>query len=130
MKTETFAGNGSICTEVVLERLNGDRALMAKLAGFFLEDAPRLVETLRADIESGSAPRIAGSAHSLGGLASTFEAKSFTRLTTAIERNCRQGDTSEMTELMQQLDAEFLWLIADLREFVASPIASDGEPIR
>ena len=119
-----------IDTEIALQRLNGDRAMLESLASFFLEDAPKLVEALHSSIQSGSLSQIVRSAHSLSGLASTFEATTVTRLTSEIERKGRQGDTSGLAELMLQLDAEFASLTAALQELISTSAECDGMPVR
>ena len=129
MEMQTITRPGTIDTEIALQRLNGDRALLASLASFFLEDAPQLVTALHDSIDTNSLPQVVRTAHSLCGLASTFEAKSVTNLTAEIERQARQGETSELAELMHQLDAEFASLIVELQVLVATPGESGLTPV-
>jgi len=115
------AGDSVINTEIALQRLNGNRSLLSALAGFFLEDAPQLVCQLQAGIEAGSVEQTVRSAHSLRGLASSFEAIPVMKLTSEIERLGRSGDFSRLKDLINDLDAEMSRLTVELQR-----IAADG----
>ena len=130
MESRAVVQRGEIDVEIVLQRLNGDRALFASLAAFFLEDSPTLVAALHEGIESHSLPQVIITAHSLSGLASTFEAKSFTRLAAEIECLGRQGDFPRLKGLMHQLDAEFASLTAELQRLVTMPSETEHAPVR
>lgn len=102
----------TINTAVALERLNGDTGLLKALAGFFLEDAPQLLEQLHEGVRTHSLPEIVNNAHRLRGLASSFEALAFVELSAKIEKLGPTMDASQLRALAQQLDAEFTRLIA------------------
>lgn len=105
----------SINTEIALQRLNGNKALLATLAGFFLEDAPQLLEQLHEGLRSNSLQQVTQSAHRLRGLASSFEAGPVMQLTAEIESLRGSDGPSRINELATELDAEFARLIETLQ---------------
>lgn len=104
-----------INTEVALRRLGGDTKLFATLAGFFLQDAPTLMQQLHDARRMGTVELIFQSAHSLKGLASTFEALPFVELAVEIESLARAGDLLAIDALMSPLDFEFSRLMTNLQ---------------
>lgn len=109
-----------INVDVALKRLNGDRTLLAAMAGFFFEDGPQLLVQLRESLKSNSFPSAVRAAHSLRGLASSFEATPVMELASEIERLGRAGDFSRIHDLADRLEAEVTRLTAALRTFTAT----------
>lgn len=103
--------------EIALRRLGGDEALLRTLVGFFLEDAPTLVDQLHEAIEAGDWGSVALKAHSLKGLSSTFEAIPFMQVAATMEAQASTADQNQLAETGQQLQMEFDRLIADLKSF-------------
>ena len=121
METQTTPVYTAVNTEIALQRLNGNEALLASLTSFFLEDAPQLLEHLHEGLRTDSLPQVVISAHSLRGLASTFEAIPVMQLAAEIESLGRKGDCTRLKELAGQLDAEFVRLMVALRAINSSP---------
>ncbi len=108
-----------INTEIALQRMNGNTALLTAMARLFLEDAPQLVERLDDGLRTNALEQVVLSAHSLRGLAATFEATPVVTLALEIENLGRAGDTSRLKELGAQLDIEFARLLAALQSLSA-----------
>ncbi len=105
--------------EVALQRLGGDAKLFATLAGFFLQDAPALLQQLHDAHHRGAVELVFQSAHSLKGLSATFEAVPFLRAVGEIESLTRTGDSSGLDRLISNLDYEFDRLVANLQDSAA-----------
>jgi two-component system, sensor histidine kinase and response regulator len=103
-------------TAIALQRLNGNTALLATLAGFFLEDAPQLLEDLHEGLRKNSPRQITQSAHRLRGLASSFEASRVMELTSEIENLSGSDAAAHLEELVLQLDEEFARLMESLQK--------------
>ncbi len=101
--------------DVALGRLNNDRSLLIAMAGFFLEDAPQLFEKIRAGTNKTPLNDIVRSAHSIRGLASSFEALPVMQVSGEIEQVMRTADHSQLDHLTAKLDAELARLYSALR---------------
>ena len=75
-----------------LERLGGDRALLAELAGLFLEEGPRLMAEVEDALERGDAHASQNAAHQLKGLLSQFCAEQPRVAAWEVELASRQAD--------------------------------------
>ncbi|MEK6259957.1 MAG: Hpt domain-containing protein [Planctomycetota bacterium] len=106
-------------TEVALRRLGGDTKLFATLARFFLQDAPGLMQQLHDAHRTGAVEVVFQSAHSLKGLAATFEALPFVELAAEVESLARAGDLSVVEGLISPLDFEFRRLVTELQNSAA-----------
>lgn len=104
-----------INASVALRRLGGDQKLFATLASFFLQDAPPLMQQLHDAHRTGVVTVVGQSAHSLKGLAATFEALPFVELAAEIESLARAGDLSVIDGLISPLDYEFSRLVTNLQ---------------
>lgn len=109
---------GIINREVALKRLNGDQDLLIKLAGFFLEDAPLLHQQLCDASKANDFESIVHRAHSLKGLAATFEAIPFQKLVAEIESLGRIRAISALDQKMELVNVEFQRLTSELLEMV------------
>jgi two-component system sensor histidine kinase/response regulator len=109
-----------INVDVALKRLNGDRTLLKAMAGFFLEDGPQLLVQLREGVTSSSFPSAIRAAHSLRGLASSFEATPVMELAGEIERLGRAGDVAQIHDLVGRLEVEVTRLTEALRGLTAT----------
>jgi two-component system, sensor histidine kinase and response regulator len=103
--------------DVALRRLGGDAQLLATVAGFFLQDAEMLMRELHAAHRAAAFETIVHKAHSLKGLASTFEAIPFIETAYAIESVARVQDGSRLDVMIPRLDHEYHRLIAHLHSF-------------
>jgi HPt (histidine-containing phosphotransfer) domain-containing protein len=89
--------------ESTLQRLGGDRALLACLANVFTEDAPQLVERLAEAVKSMRGDQIRAAAHALRGLAANFGAPSLTYTLRELEELGARDDTSRAKELLEEV---------------------------
>ena len=100
---------------MALRRLGGDTKLFDTLAGFFLQDAPALMQQLHDAHRSGAVELVFQSAHSLKGLAATFDALPFVEIADEIESLARAGNLSAIDGLISSLDYEFNRLVTNLQ---------------
>ena len=101
--------------EMALRRLGGDTKLFDTLAGFFQQDAPALMQQLHEAHRTGAVELVFQSAHSLKGLAATFDALPFVEIAAEIESLTRAGNLSASDGLIPSLDYEFSRLVMDLQ---------------
>lgn len=104
--------------EVALKRLGGNEQLLASLVGFFLEDAPVLMGQLTEAIDAGDTKKAAHRAHSLKGLAATFEALPFQLLAAEIEALASGGNLPQLAPGIQKLHFEYDRLTTELRSLL------------
>jgi CheY-like chemotaxis protein/HPt (histidine-containing phosphotransfer) domain-containing protein len=64
----------AIDERALLERLNGDRALLGELIGVFENDCPRMLDAVRQAVEAGDAAALQAAAHKLKGSVANFSA--------------------------------------------------------
>lgn len=81
--------------EGALNRLGGDQELLSELVGFFLEDAPVLLDQIRDGFQNGSARLVERGAHSLKGLAANFGADSARDAAFRVEQLSRDAAAAE-----------------------------------
>ena len=98
-----------------LRRLGGDTKLFDTLAGFFLQDAPTFMQQLHDAHRTGAVDLVTHSAHSLKGLAATFDALPFVEIVAEIESLARAGNLSAVDGLITPLDYEFSRLMTNLQ---------------
>ena len=106
--------------ETSLRRLGGDEHLLAKLAAFFLEDAPEVMRQLGDAHLSGDCKVVAHRAHSLKGLSATFEAITFQKLADEIESLAVAGEDLQINHRIIELKTEYDRLVAQLQLLVHS----------
>jgi HPt (histidine-containing phosphotransfer) domain-containing protein len=91
-----------------LERADGDRVLLARLAQLFLSKIPRHLQILEQAKESGDALRFEKEAHNLRGSANIFSAFRVLQLAVALERlghnQCWEGAEELLSSLRRELD--------------------------
>lgn len=104
--------------EIALRRLNGDHSLLVKMAVFFQEDAPPLMARLRDGATSNNRETLTQVAHSLRGLAGTFEATQVSKLTLEIEQGAATLDNARLSELVATLESEFARLMEEIQTLV------------
>ena len=113
---------------VALRRLNGKEALLAGMAGLFLEDAPQVLEQLQVAIQTNSSAQIVRYAHNLRGLAAPFEATPVMDLTSQIERCGSGGSTTPLEGLIRELNSEMQRLSDALTELRSRSDAQRRSP--
>jgi two-component system sensor histidine kinase/response regulator len=98
-------------------RLGNDVSLFEEFIGFYREDYPRLLETLRAAVKDKNAEAIHHAAHSLKGLVASLGATQVVHAASALERMGRARDLSEVDAAFRKLEAEIGHLNDDLASF-------------
>jgi HPt (histidine-containing phosphotransfer) domain-containing protein len=99
-----------------LERLGGDQSLLRDMAGFFIEDAPLLVDQVREAAGRGDRLGIASAAHSLKGLAATFDAAPLLEVTRRVEEQATRSDPCDFVPVVAALDEQTGRLIQFLKQ--------------
>jgi len=112
--------------EIALKRLAGNEVLLAKLAEFFLEDAPLVMKQLQDAYDCGDLTLVAHKAHGLKGLSATFEAISVCNLTREIELASRSDERSQLAQKIPLLWTELQRLILYLEQVVAQSASGGG----
>lgn len=102
-----------------LSRLDGDSALLAELARLFMQEGPKLLESLKTAIAERDSRGVEIQAHTLKGSISTFGPSHVHHLAFALEQKGRAGDLTGVDELFDQLHKFFDIFMGDL-ESVAS----------
>ena len=103
-----------------LRRLDGDENLLKDMAGFFIEDAPELLQRLKQAIDRGEAQVVQRSAHSVKGLAANFNADRAVEAAFELEQIGESGDLSRAANVYQRLEREVERVVQALREFAQS----------
>ncbi len=86
-----------------LDRVGGDRELLAELAGLFLDEYPRLLSASNAGIENADLPAAAAAAHQLKGLLAQFGSEQGRQLALALESAAKTGGTADASAALDQL---------------------------
>ena len=92
--------------ELSLTRMGGDRELLATAAEAFLETAPATLQSLQAALRDGDVAAAMLQAHSMKGMASTFDAVALTAESLRQEMLARDGDISGAREAMPEFERE------------------------
>lgn len=86
-----------------LDRVGGDRELLAELAGLFLDEYPRLLSISNAGIENNDLPAAAAAAHQFKGLLAQFGSTQGRQLALALESAAKTGDAVASSEALDHL---------------------------
>jgi PAS domain S-box-containing protein len=103
----------------LLRRLNDDSDLFRELIHLFQEDCPRMLETLRAALESGNAESVEHAAHQLKGSVSNFSAVDVVQAAQNLELLGRHGDLREAGDAYHALERTLDGFRASLDEWLA-----------
>jgi signal transduction histidine kinase/CheY-like chemotaxis protein/HPt (histidine-containing phosphotransfer) domain-containing protein len=87
--------------ERLLERVAGDRQLLAEISRLFVDDAPAYLERIRQAIDCGNGEELRRAAHALKGAAANFEATAVVDAARTLEEMGHRGTLA---------DGEALWL--------------------
>ena len=90
-----------------LARFGGDRRLFRDIIGFFLEDAPPLMDELHEAVRQADALRARSAAHALKGLSAGCGGVRAAQAAQRVEHAGASGDLEEIDVLMETLDREF-----------------------
>ncbi|HPT27348.1 MAG TPA: PAS domain S-box protein [Bryobacteraceae bacterium] len=100
-----------------LDRVGGDRELLAELAGLFLDEGPRLLSEVTAGVENNNLAASAGAAHQIKGLLAQFGSEQGRLLALAVETAAKSGQcdaaraaSAELSGHLDQLHETFVRL--------------------
>jgi HPt (histidine-containing phosphotransfer) domain-containing protein len=101
-----------------LQRVDGDRDLLAEIAAIFLADAPAMLGDLAAAVASRDATALSRAAHRLKGSILTFSAPEAASAAVVLETSGRTGDLSRVEEDLAALAAAMKRLEIGLGELI------------
>jgi len=99
----------------LLERVGGDRALLAEISQLFIDGAPDYLNRISRALEARDATALRQAAHGLKGAAANFEAHDVVEGARALEDAGRTGDLTGTDDLWRTLSSDMDRLIAELR---------------
>ena len=102
-----------------LLRVNGNHELLRELIIKFGENYADTVSKLREMADSGATINVGQLAHTLKGLAGNLEAKDLFAASNNLEQACRQGDVSEIAELIRQVEVQMIPALATAKALAA-----------
>ena len=97
-----------------LARLDNDAKLFRDMVRFFQEDSPQLMRQIRESLKAGNTHLAERAAHSLSGLAATFDAHATIRAAQYVENLVRSGSLTDAADAVETLDREVARLIRAL----------------
>jgi HPt (histidine-containing phosphotransfer) domain-containing protein len=97
-----------------MERLEGDQELLGELVELFLADSPRLLEEIRAAVESQDADQLMRAAHTLKGSVSNFCAPLAVEAAQKLEAQGRAGNLASAPQCLARLEQVMERLTAEL----------------
>jgi CheY-like chemotaxis protein len=112
-KTEAPTGN-VVDMKAIMNRLDGDEALVKELAKLFLGDCPRLMSDVKDALAREDSGALEASAHALKGAAANFGAELAVRVAFALETIGREGNLSRANETYQALELQIQRLCSQL----------------
>jgi HPt (histidine-containing phosphotransfer) domain-containing protein len=101
-----------------LDRVDGDRGLLAEIAGIFLADIPAMLEGVTTAHAAGDATALSRAAHRIKGSVLTFAAGPASEVALALEQMGRTGEIAEADTLVPLLKTELDRLSTSLQSLV------------
>jgi PAS domain S-box-containing protein len=120
--TDSGGVPGFDATEI-LDRVQGDAALLAELVALLQAEAPRLLEDIGLAIGRGDARAVERAAHRLRGSVSSFGAPEATEAAMTLETMARSGDLETAPASRDRLDRAVSRLIGNLAD-LCEPVSS------
>lgn len=100
--------------EGALDRLGGDRALLAELAGLFCQEGPRLLKEAETALAAGDAAAVQNAAHQLKGLLAQFCAAEAREAAWQLELDARRADLAAAAPRLEALRRRLAEVLPDL----------------
>jgi len=107
----------------VMERLEGDRALLDELLDLFLEDCPPKLEGLHQAVDRKDMETVHGLGHAVKGAAANLSLGPIREAAYRIECAGKEGRVADARKAIEDLEAEF----ERLKKYLSSRTASAGE---
>ena len=114
------AGEPALDTVDLLERLNGDRALLVELVEIFKTESPRVLEEIRQLVFTSNAPQLERAAHTLRGTVMAFGAGRAARAAQKVESLARSGALAGVEHHVRSLEREIDHLTVALDRLIES----------
>jgi two-component system sensor histidine kinase/response regulator len=106
-----------------LERVEGDRELLAEMIGLFLEECPDLVAEMRSALTAQDAAALHHAAHTLKGSVGNFSARRAFAAALTLEKLGRAGDLAAAPAAFAALEQELERLQPILASFTVDGVA-------
>jgi CheY-like chemotaxis protein len=104
----------SVLTQELLERIDGDRVLLAELLELFRTDYPGQIRTARKAVKEGDAARLQKVGHNLRGALANLAAPIASGIAGELEATGRTGDLASAGTRVTELEAELSRVIEAL----------------
>jgi CheY-like chemotaxis protein len=103
----------------LLARVGGSPKVLQEVIGLFLEDCPRLIDTIQQALDRGDAQAVYRAAHTLKGSAGNFDAQDTVAIAQRLEARAREGDLAACVKIFAALQSEVNVLLNVLANEVA-----------
>lgn len=107
MRIDTLSLAEILDVDGTLARFGGDRKLFEDIMGFFVEDAPPLLDELRSAVTAEDSTSIRAKAHALKGLAAGCGGIRAAQAAQRVENAGVDSDLENIDSLMESLEVEF-----------------------
>ena len=98
-------------SSALLERVGGSEAVLKEVIGLFLEDCPKLLDTIRAGLAAGDCEATYRAAHTLKGSVGNFDAHEAVELAQRLEARAREGNLETSKSTFEALEKEVTALL-------------------
>lgn len=102
--------------EAALRRMGGDRELLGMLVSMFLEDAPRLVQSIETSVSGAQWAEVHQAAHCLRGLAANLDATGVIQAAGQLEEQTADGPPAQPQTALESLQVAVQRVLAELRQ--------------
>lgn len=96
---------------LLLELLDGDVEAAREILNDFLEEAPRLIASVREAVEAGDSALARRQAHTLKGASANTGANALRSIATRVERLAAEGNIHQVSDLTRDLERAFACLV-------------------
>jgi HPt (histidine-containing phosphotransfer) domain-containing protein len=93
-------------SDSLLERVGGSHEMLEEIIGLFLEDSPKLIESIRSALADGDTNAVYRAAHTLKGSAGNFDAHTAVALAQRLEARAREGNLDLAKSVFASLETE------------------------
>ena len=104
-------------SNTMLERMGGDTDLLGEVIELFMEDSPRMLESIREAVSSENAGEVERAAHSLKGALLNMSADAAASIALQLEKMGREKALVDTAALVIDLEKEMVRLQAELDSF-------------
>jgi two-component system, sensor histidine kinase and response regulator len=109
--------SGLVNWPAALKTMNGDVDILKIVVGAVLDEAPALLHTLQAALDTADHEAVRQAAHAIGGTMRPFEAEAVIKLASALEEKGRTGDLSGATNVLRELHIRLDKVLGELRSY-------------